>query len=153
MIPDELEVLSEASPAEVAFLEERLYEFNVEKTGLRDGEGLAIFVRDPAGTIRAGLAGHTWGGCCEIRQVWIHESLRGRGLGRRLLAAAEAEARRRHCTQIVLSTHSFQAPGLYRKLGFTQVAALQDYPRGHAQLFFRKRLGGEKAPGGGGPAW
>ena len=154
MTDDALEVLREASAAEIAFLEDRLYEVNAERTGFHDGAGLAIFVRDAAGAIRAGLAGHTWGGCCEIRQVWVHESLRGRGLGRRLLEAAEAEARRRGCAQIVLSTHSFQAPGLYRKLGFAQVCALEDYPRGHAQLFFCKRLAeGDAATGGRKLAW
>jgi diacylglycerol kinase (ATP) len=57
-----------------------------------------------------------------------------------LLEEAEAEAVRRGCFQLILTTHSFQAPELYRKLGFESVAELPDYPRGHAQLLFRKRI-------------
>jgi GNAT superfamily N-acetyltransferase len=128
------------TPDEVDFLEERLYEFNVAATGISDGLALAIFVRSSEGRLVAGLSGHTWGGCCEIRQVWVHELLRGQGLGRALLEAAEAEARRRRCRQILLSTHSFQAPELYKKLGFVPLAAVDDYPEGHQHILFLKRL-------------
>ncbi len=70
----------------------------------------------------------------------MHESLRRQGLGRALLRAAEAEARQRGCGQIVLTTHSFQAPDLYRRLGFELIATVQDYPRGHQHLLFRKQI-------------
>ena len=128
------------SASDVRFLEDRLYEFNRARTGISDGCGLGVFLRDAAGEIVAGAAGHTWGETCELRQVWVAEGLRSRGLGRRLLEAAEAEATRRGCRQLVLSTHSFQAPGFYEKLGFHVVARLEDYPRGHVQLLLRKRL-------------
>ena len=133
-------VLADPSPEDVGFLEDRLYEFNVEATGIRDGKGLGVFVRDAAGAILAAAAGHTWGGTAELKQVWVHRTLRGQGLGRELVAAAEAEARRRGCVQLVLSTHRFQAPGFYRKLGYEAIAEMPDYPRGHGQLWMRKRL-------------
>ncbi len=131
--------------AEIEFLEARLYEFNSRTTGIADALGLSVFGRDAEGEVIAGLCGHTWGGCCEIRQVWVREASRGRGLGRRLLQLAEAEARRRGCSQIALATHSFQAPEFYRKLGFEIVHSLPDYPRGHRHLHLRKLLGRERA--------
>jgi ribosomal protein S18 acetylase RimI-like enzyme len=138
--PDDALRLEDPSDDDVRFLEDRLYDFNCEATGLRDGRLLGVFLRDPAGDVLAGAAGHTWGGTCELRQVWVEPSRRRRGLGRRLLQAAEAEARRRGCHQLVLSTHGFQAPDFYRKLDFEIVAELPDYPRGHSQIFLRKRL-------------
>ena len=88
----------------------------------------------------AGICGNTWGGTCELRQLWVEESRRGRGLGTKLLQAAEQEARRRGCTQIVLMTFSFQAPAFYRKNGFDLVAAVDAHPRGHHNFLMRKRL-------------
>lgn len=122
------------------FLEDRLYAFNAAATGIDDGELLWASVTDAAGAVIAGVSGHTWGGCCEIVQMWVDESRRGQGLGTALMAAAEQEAMRRGCTQIVLTTHSFQAPGFYERLGFERLAAVPNFPRGHENVLYIKRL-------------
>ena len=57
-----------------------------------------------------------------------------------LLTAAEEEARRRGCVTIVLDTHSFQAPDLYRRHGYREVGTTTDTPRGHSQTLFQKSL-------------
>jgi GNAT superfamily N-acetyltransferase len=131
---------SAPTPEQVRFLEERLHESNVAATGIDDGQLLSFFLPGDAGEIRAGLCGHTWGAVCEVRQLWVHESLRNQGLGRALMEAAEAEARRRGCRQMLVETHSFQGPDFYRKLGFEQIARIEDNPRGHQHLVFRKQL-------------
>ena len=127
-------------PEQIQYLEDRLHEFNSGATGIRDGEWLAIFVEDERGRIVAGICGNTWGGGCEIRQLWVEESRRRQGLGTRLLDAAEQEARRRGCRQIVLSTFTFQAPAFYAKHGFEVLCAVDDFPRGNQNLFLRKCL-------------
>ncbi|HEY7635020.1 MAG TPA: GNAT family N-acetyltransferase [Gemmatimonadales bacterium] len=132
--------VEEPSAADVEFLEDRLYQFNAATTGINDGRTLGVFLRDESESIVAGAAGHTWGDTCELRQVWVAATARGSGLGRRLMAEAEAEALRRGCRQLVVTTHSFQAPDFYRKLGFDVVSELADYPRGYSQLVLRKRL-------------
>jgi GNAT superfamily N-acetyltransferase len=139
--PQELVIDSEPKPEEVQYLEDRIYEFNSAATGIRDGQWLAIFVRDDEHRIVAGICGNTWGGCLEIRQFWVEEARRGQGLGTRLFVAAEQEARRRGCRQILLATFDFQAPAFYAKLGFEVVAVVDDHPRGHKNLLLRKRLG------------
>jgi GNAT superfamily N-acetyltransferase len=144
MTTPELVMRTDPTSAEIDFLEDRLYEFNSQATGIVDALGIAVFGRDDQGEVVAGLCGYTWGGCCEIRQVWVHEKHRGQGIGRRLLELVEAEARRRGCFQIVLATHSFQAPEFYRKLGFEIVDSFPDYPRGHQHLHLRKVLGRER---------
>jgi GNAT superfamily N-acetyltransferase len=129
----------EPAADEVQYLEDRIYEFNASATGIADGEWLAFFLREH-NRIVAGICGNTWGGTCELRQFWVEESKRHLGLGTRLFQAAEREARRRGCTQIVLMTFSFQAPAFYEKHGFEVVATIDNDPRGYLNLLMRKRL-------------
>ncbi len=133
-------VETEPDPADVAFLEERINEYNFATTDITDGQLLALLERDADGRIIAGLYGWTWGGTCEVRFLWVAAGLRGKGRGRAMLAAAEAEARRRGCKQIVLSTHSFQAPEFYRKYGYAVAGQFDEYPAGHTLYFLRKLL-------------
>ncbi len=139
-MPRDVRISSQRQTALEELLAERLYEFNSEATGIFDGELLSACVEDASGNTIAGLSGHTWGGCCKIDRVWVEKSIRGSGLGTAVMKAAEAEAIRRGCHQMVLSTHSFQAPAFYEKLGFRRVAAIADNPRGHATFFYVKRL-------------
>ena len=130
----------EPTPQDVEYLEDRVYEHNAGVTGIADGQLLAFLVRDDSGRIVAGICGNSWGGGCEIRQFWVEESQRRRGLGTRLFQAAEQEARRRGCTQMLLMTFSFQAPAFYARNGFEVLATIADHPRGHRNFLMRRRL-------------
>lgn len=140
------EIVPQPEPEELRFLEQQIIHYNLETTGIRDGKVLACFVRDGEGRILGGITGWTWGGCCQISNLWVHQDQRGRGLGSGLLQAAEREATARGCRQILLDRHSFQAPEFYRKQGYEVVGIVQDYPPGHQKLYLRKSLNGEKDP-------
>ena len=140
MSTPEFVVNTEPSPDQIQYLEDRIYEFNARTTGITDGEWLAIFVKDETGRIVAGICGNTWGGCFEIRQFWVEDVLRKQGLGTRLLGAAEQEARRRGCRQVLLMTFTFQAPAFYVKRGFAVIATVEDHPHGYKNLLLRKHL-------------
>ena len=133
-------IIDNPSLEDTAFLGERIYEYNVARTQIKDGRLLAMFVRDEAGEIVAGLDGWTWGGCLYIEHLWVHESLRGQDYGTRLLMAAEREGVARGCRQSMLTTHDFQAPAFYMKFGYEIVGAFDEYPVGHKQFFMRKYL-------------
>jgi GNAT superfamily N-acetyltransferase len=136
-------LLDEAQCLELeSYLLDRIYEFNSETTGYFDGKLLAGSIRGDAGDVIAGFSGHTWGGCCEISYVWVHKSHRGQGLGKALLRAAEAEARRRGCLQIVLITHSFQAPKFYERLGYEPRYAIEGQPMGYSDIVYVRVLQG-----------
>ena len=133
----------EVEPAldDIRLLEDRLYDYNVEQTGLRDGKWLSIFVRDDKGVIVAGLHGWTWCGACKIMSLWISKDLRRQNYGTRLLGAAEQEARARGCDQILLDTFSFQAPLFYKKLGYEVIGVVEGFPRQpHSEYHLRKTL-------------
>ena len=129
-----------ASPAEVARVVDALDAWNMQTTGVREFHQIAIFLRDEADAIRGGVTGFVWGGWLHIVALWVDEDLRGRGLGRDLVLAAEAEARLAGAQHALLETHTFQAPGLYRRLGYMTFAEIEDYPPGEGQVFMRKEL-------------
>jgi len=116
--------------------------FNIAVTGYRDVRHLTLAVRADDGDLLAGLNGWPWGGCGYIELSWVRDDQRGSGLGAGLLAEAEAEAeiRRRGCDRVALSTHSFQAPGFYARLGYTECGRTPGYPRGHDDIHLVKQL-------------
>ncbi|MEZ5931526.1 MAG: GNAT family N-acetyltransferase [Alphaproteobacteria bacterium] len=75
-----------------------------------------------------------------VNLLWVARRERGRGLGVRLMQAAEAEAEQRGLTGIWVSTYSFQAPTFYEKLGFRTFGRIDDFPSGHVRYFLQKRL-------------
>ena len=123
-----------------SFLADRIYEFNAKATGYFDGMLLAGCIRNDAGDVIAGFNGHTWGGCCELSHVWVDERSRGQSLGAVLLRSAEAEAVARGCAQVVLATHSFQAPGFYERMGYKRKYAIEGRPKGYADIIYVKVL-------------
>jgi ribosomal protein S18 acetylase RimI-like enzyme/predicted HTH domain antitoxin len=131
-----------AAPAsDVARIIGAIEAWNMDVTGVRDYRPIAIFLRDGAGAIRGGVTGGVWGGWLHVVALWVDEPLRGRGHGRSLLAAAEAEAVAAGARHAFLETHTFQAPELYRRLGYTLIAEIEEYPPGERQLILRKELG------------
>ena len=140
MLSEEFQIEAEPAPEDVEFLEDQIIRYNLERTGIQDGRTLACFVRDEQDRIVAGIAGWTWGGCCQIRDLWVSQDLRGKGYGSRLLQAAEREAAARGCHQILLDTHTFQAPGFYHRYGYEVIGVVEGYPPGHQKLYLRKPL-------------
>ncbi len=136
----QLPIETRPAPADVQFLEDQINAFNIATTGIDDAQLLAILVRDTAGTIVAGIFGWTWGGCCEIRYLWVAEALRGQGHGSRLLEAAEREALERGCAQVILDTHEFQAPIFYQRHGYEIAGVVDNYPLGYHKYYLRKTL-------------
>ena len=122
-----------------AAVEERLYDFNMDETGYRDGLDLGFVVED-AGELVAAAAGYTWGGICEVKTLWVHPERRGSGLGSALMARAIEEARSRGCRLMFLSTYDFQAPDFYARLGFECIATIPDKPLGHVEHIMRLKL-------------
>jgi GNAT superfamily N-acetyltransferase len=131
---------TEPDPEAVRSLEALIYEFNVQQTGIADGESFGLFFRDPAGIVTGGAYGWSWGGTCFLRYLFVPAGMRKQGHGTRLMQAVEHEARQRRCGQIVLETHDFQAPEFYRRLGFDVTGIVDDYPRGHRFCVLVKRL-------------
>ncbi|MEO7913706.1 MAG: GNAT family N-acetyltransferase [Roseiflexaceae bacterium] len=136
------DLIIEARPdaRDLDFLEDQINAFNIAVTGIDDWRALAIFMRDEDQQIIAGVNGGIWGGYLEIGNLWVAEHLRGNGLGKQLLLAAEQEARARGCTQVLLDTHDFQAPEFYKKLGYSVFGVFEGIGGCYNRYYLRKQL-------------
>ena len=107
-----------------------LGEANDAAAPLHEVRPLSCFARLPSGEVIGGAVGRTWGACCELQQLWVSPAHRRRGLGARLIREFEAHARSRGCATFYLETFSFQAPSLYRSLGYVTAYEHAVYPHG-----------------------
>ncbi len=104
------------------------------------GRDLNLVLRNGENTVVGGLIGETNASWLFIKGLWVAESLRGRGHGRRLLAAAEDRARGLDCIGVYLDTYDFQARPFYEHLGYRVFGELRDLPPGGAKYYLAKRL-------------
>jgi DNA-binding MarR family transcriptional regulator/GNAT superfamily N-acetyltransferase len=76
----------------------------------------------------------------EIKRMWVAESARGLGVGRRLLAELEVQAARRGSRVLHLETNRSltEAIRMYRSAGYTEVEPFNDEP--YAHHWFEKQL-------------
>ena len=138
--PLELALTASPSDADVAAILAGLDDARPASLPPFRAEPLAVLLRDRTGRLCGGLHGHTVWGWLAIKHLWIESDWRGRGYGRRLMACAEDEARRRGCRGAYVTTFSFQAPDFYQCCGYRLVASADDFPPGHRHLAFRKPL-------------
>ena len=125
-----------------AVLSRGLGTFNEDASGVGDQRELTVQVRDDDGLV-GGLSGWTWGTCAGVGMFWVRADARGAGWGTRMLQAAEREAVARGCTQVVLSSFTFQAPDFYRRHGYVETGRTEGLPvAGMADVHFRKTLEG-----------
>lgn len=101
---------------------------------------LWVVARGGGDDVQGGLKGNIYYRWLHIEWLWVAPAARGTGLGSALLAAAEAEARRRDCIGAYVETYSFQAPHFYTRHGFEEFGRIDGFPPGHACLWLKKAL-------------
>ncbi len=81
------------------------------------------------------------GGWAYLKRMWVSPTVRGLGLGRRLLAELEAQAAAQGMNTVRLETNRAltEAIALYRAAGYREVDAFNDEP--YAHHWFAKTLG------------
>jgi GNAT superfamily N-acetyltransferase len=107
-------------------------------------------LRPPAGLLVLVWLGERPVGCgalkfhadepAELKRMWVAESARGLGIGRRLLSELERLAATQGTRTVRLETNGTltEAIALYRSAGYVEVRAFNDEP--YAHHWFEKRL-------------
>lgn len=100
---------------------------------------LDISLDDPEGDVVAGIAAVTCAGKLYLDYLWVDATLRGHGIGRRLITMAEAEALKRGCFQARLSVSEAALP-YFVGLGYAATGKLQDLHTGRTYFYLSKSL-------------
>ena len=135
-----LRITDDGSQHDIDEIHEMLRLYNRSNREKSEDVPIGVFYEDEHGKKLAGLTGETFGNWLCIKYLFVSESLRGQGIGSKIVAAAEEEAKRRGCKYAFVDTFSFQAPGFYKKLGYEEVFALRDYPYTGARYYYTKTL-------------
>ena len=140
-----IEIESDPTPDDLGVVERGLIDHREARSEPRSAQPLTILARDGTGRVVGGVRGATVWGWLEIKLLWVSEEHRGKGLGKKLMAAAEHEGLKRGCRHAWLDTFDFQAPRFYAKLGYHVFGTLEDFPAGHTRFFMEKRDLGESS--------
>ncbi len=119
-----------------------LRQYNESKVGPSGYKQLTIFIKNEDGAVVGGLTGVTYWGWLYVDKLAVADSLRNRGLGKRLLENAEQAAIKRGCKFAYLDTFAFQALPFYEKLGYAVFGVLENFPEGNKRYFLQKKLYG-----------
>lgn len=138
-IPAELRISFDTAPSVEtrAALSHEIDAYNA-RTVPQDARRFALLLHDESSRMVAGLSGVLAWQWLFVEALWVSDAWRHRGIGRALLAQAEAQAVAEECHSAWLDT--FQARGFYLALGYRQFGALDDYPAGQTRYFLWKRL-------------
>ncbi|MGH6998110.1 MAG: GNAT family N-acetyltransferase [Phenylobacterium sp.] len=117
-----------------------LLAFNQQTVGEASGEPFALTITSPGqDAVLGGLWALSLWGSFYVALVVVPQTARGQGLGRALIASAEAEARSRNCRMMWLDTYAFQARAFYERLGF-EVFGQIDGPAPVFPRYFMQKL-------------
>jgi len=124
------------------YQEEGACHFRLDADEIAEGRGAFLVARvggEPGG---CGAVRRVDAGTGEIKRMYVAGALRGRGVGDRLLAALEEEARRLSIGRLVLETGTRQtaALGLYRAAGYAEIPAFGEYIGSPLSVCMAKRL-------------
>lgn len=112
---------------------------HAEEAGL-SRSNLTISYRDQNENIVAGLTARETLGRMYVRLLWVADECRGHGLGRKMMAQMEKEAKQRLCSHIYIDTAGFQAPEFYERLGYHEMARFEKFMGDYDRIFYVKEM-------------
>lgn len=140
MAPFTISVPSEEEVRTTA-LGRRIREWNYKQVGTYpEGQNVWLNAKDADGKLLGGFRGEIFFHWLFVNILYVEEGERGKGVGSRLLAEGEAQAKKLGATRARLDTFDWQAPAFYRKHGYRELLHCPDYFRGHSSSLMTKDL-------------
>jgi ribosomal protein S18 acetylase RimI-like enzyme len=127
-------------PKDKKVLVDGLLAHHVKSGHPRKTDVFSAFIHDESGKPIGGIiVSFLWDGM-HIDSLWVKETLRGQGLGKKLVSIAEKEAQARGSKVAYTDTFTWQAADFYKHLGYTTYGELIDFPEGYSLMYLQKRL-------------
>ena len=117
--------------------------FRLDAEEVADGRGAFLIASRSATPVGCGALRRIDPRTGEIKRMYVAPEQRGRGVGRAILAAIEAEARALGLRRLVLETGTRQAEALalYHRAGFSRIEPFGEYVASPLSVCMAKELG------------
>jgi putative acetyltransferase len=127
---------------EARYPEEGANHFRLAPEEVADGRGAFLVAYIAWKPVGCGAVRRIEPAVAEIKRMYVAPEARGRGVGRQVLVALEAEARRLGATRLVLETGPRQpeALALYSRAGFVEVPNFGEYVGCELSVCMAKQL-------------
>lgn len=125
---------------DIQILNDGIMEEAKEKKGMKQLDFFAFFIRDENGKIIGGCGGDNMYGGLYVGQLWVTESLRGKGYGTQLMKKAETLAKESKCNFIAVNTFDWEALDFYKNLGFYVEFERRGFDKDSIFYFLRKEI-------------
>lgn len=130
----------EPSPEDKKVMVEGMLTYHTSHGHIRKTDVYSIWLKDKNDKVfGCVVVSFLWNGM-EIQSLWVDDSVRKQGWGRKLIQAVEEEAIKRGCTIAYTNTFTWQAPKFYEKLGYVLFGKLENFPPGNSLGYFSKKL-------------
>lgn len=124
-------------PEDNHFIYNNLQKFNISQLN-EDPQRFSIFLKDRQDKIQGGIIVSVYSQAIYINGLWLDESLRKQGYGKKLLSMAEEEGRKRKKIYSNVETFDFQAKDFYLSQGYKIVGEIKNHLRNHSKIYLRK---------------
>lgn len=142
--PDVTVTIAEDDPKVAGTIETELLRSLRATLPQSDNQGFVLSAKSERGELVGGLTASTSYGWLLVKNLWVAETQRGKGLGRALMAKAETKARDLGCHGAWLDTSSPDARRFYERLGYETFGQLSNAtgqtPETHRRWFMKKAL-------------
>jgi GNAT superfamily N-acetyltransferase len=125
--------------------EEGATHFRLDPDEVTEGRGVFLVAYVDSRPVGCGAVRRIDGDTAEIKRMYVERGARGRGVGRIVLTALEAEGRRLGVRRMVLETGVRQAEALalYSRAGFCRIAAFGEYVGSPLSVCMEKEIDGD----------
>ena len=115
---------------------------NLKPEHLEDGRGTFLVARDGGRAVGCGAIRVLDPMSAEVKRMYVEPEVRGKGVGKAVMMALEAAARRLGARRLVLETgvHQGAAIALYERAGFTRIDCWGEYTSSPSSICYEKNL-------------